>query len=104
MKHLKRFNENISNYPKEIIATRHLYQPSGTMLWTDNLGDRKITDCNNYIEPVNSLTLKDITENNNNNPLLIYYEIEEGHTSNIIEITKKNLDFLIEFNLIEVLE
>ena len=36
MKRIKRFNESIEeDYPKEIIATRPIYQSKETMLWND---------------------------------------------------------------------
>lgn len=107
MKRIKRFNESIEDYPKEIIATRPIYQSEETMLWND----KKISmeDCNNYLDAVNVLYLNNVREEEYNTILEYYeivdgYSIEEGHTENIIEISKKNLDYLIEFKIIEVIK
>lgn len=106
MIHLKRFNENKENYPKEIIATRPIYQNKETMLWDDK--EISMDDCNNYLDAVNVLYLNNVREEKYNTILEYYeivdgYSIEEGHTENIIEISKKNLDYLIEFKIIKVL-
>jgi hypothetical protein len=87
------------NIPKQIIANRTIYQPSNTMLWTDNINGINIQDCNNYMEPINTYHLNNIREEKYNT-FLEYYEIIDGNTESIIEITKTNLDFLIEFNII----
>ena len=85
--------------PKQIIANRTIYQPSNTMLWTDNINTINIQDCNNYMEPINIYHLNSIREEKYNT-FLEYYEIIDDHTESIIEITKNNLELLIEFNII----
>lgn len=90
--------------PNKIIATRTIYQPIDTMLWTDDINNINIEDCNNYLEPANVCVLNEVREFNNRT-LIDYYEKDNsGNTESIIEISLANLQFLIEFNIINVIE
>lgn len=88
-------------YPKEIIATKTLYQNSDTFLYDDIQLDND--KCEHTLDPINICYLTNI-RNHGSIVILEYYEKSSGYTESIFEISDKNLQYLIDFNLIGVLK
>lgn len=101
MKYIKRFNENLNEYPNEIIANKTLYQDVETFVWSDEF--LEIGRCESIYEPANSSKLKDSYEDYNGDKILVYYEYEnDGSLASIFDIELNNLKDLISNNLISI--